>query len=436
MSHYIKYLILPIFLLQNLLGKGQSQNLTLQDAINYAMSNHPDIKNKILGEKYAKAQVDETTAYGIPQISGSIQFLNNIQKQVFAFPDFTTGKNKPISIGTNYSTTASINASWLALDASYFLGLKASKAFVDVAKLQTDLSKNEVTVNVIKSYYLVLITKENIELLKQNIKTLEAILNQTEAYYKNGFAEKLDVDRLNLTLSNLRVQLESLTEQASITEQLLKFNIGMSVETPITLTDNLETIYNKSLNETENKFDPKKRVEFKLMNAQLNLNKIDKKRYETIYYPNLVFFSTYQQNKLSDKLEFNDWIGSSFWGFKIGIPIFSGLSNRAQHSKRVITIEQNLNNIKMFENASTLEAGQAKVKYMRSIKTIEIQKKNLELANQILDIASKKLNEGVGSNLEITNAQQEVKTTQTNYLNAIYDLLNAQIELKKAYGNL
>lgn len=436
MSHYLKYLILPIFLLQQLLSNGQSQNLTLQDAINYAMSNHPDIKNKILGEKYAKAQVDETTAFGIPQVSGNLQFLNNIQKQVFAFPDFQTGINKPISIGTNYSTTASINASWLALDASYFLGLRASKAFVDIAKLQTNLSKNEITVNVIKSYYLVLITKENIELLKQNIKTLEAILNQTEAYYKNGFAEKLDVDRLNLTLSNIRVQLESLSEQATVTEQLLKFNIGMPVENPITLTDNLETIYNKSLSETESTFDPKNRVEFKLLNAQLNLNKIDKKRYEMIYYPNLVFFSTYQQNKLSDKLEFNDWIGSSFWGFKIGIPIFSGLANRAQHSKRVITIEQNLNNIKMFENASTLEAGQAKVKYMRSVKTIEIQKKNLELANEILDIASKKLNEGVGSNLEITNAQQEVKTTQTNYLNAIYDLLNAQIELKKAYGNL
>lgn len=436
MIQYLKYIILPILSLLYIIGKGQSQNLSLQDAVNYAMSNHPDIQNKILGEKFAKAQVDETTAIGIPQVNGSIQFVNNVQKQVFAFPDFVTGKNKPISIGTNYSTTASINASWLALDASYFLGLKASKAYVDVSKLQTNLSKNDVTVNVIKSYYLVLITKENIELLKQNIKTLESILFQTEGYYKNGFAEKLDVDRLNLTLSNLKVQLESLVEQAAITEQLLKFNIGMPIETAITLTDNLESIYNKVLSETETTFDPKNRVEYKLLNAQLNLNKLDKKRYEMIYYPNLVFFSTYQQNQLNDKLEFNNWIGSAFWGFKIGVPIFSGLSNKAQHRKKIITIEQNLNIIKMFENASKLEVNQAKVKYLRSIKTIEIQKKNLQLANEILEISSKKLTEGVGSNLEITNAQQELKTSQTNYLNAIYDLLNAQIELKKAYGNL
>lgn len=436
MLHYIKYLILPVFLIYYFTSNGQSQNLSLQDAVNYAISNHPDIKNKILGEKYAKAQVDETTAYGIPQVSGNIQFLNNVKKQVFAFPDFTTGKNKPISIGTDYSTTASINASWLALDASYFLGLKASKAFVEVTRLQTNQSKIDVTANVIKSYYLVLITKENIELIKQNIKTLETILYQTENYYKNGFAEKIDVDRLNLSLSNLKIQLDNLTEQANITEQLLKFNMGMPVETPITLTDNLEVIYTKSLIETERKFDPKNRVEFKLLNAQLDLNKIDKKRYEMIYYPNLVFFSTYQQNKLSDNLEFNDWIPNSFWGFKIGIPIFSGFANRAQHSKRAIALEQTQNNIKMFENASAFEANQAKTKYLRSVKTIEIQKKNLALANEILEIASKKLNEGVGSNLEITNAQQEVKTSQTNYLNAIYDLLNAEIELKKAYGNL
>ncbi|NUM31139.1 MAG: TolC family protein [Bacteroidetes bacterium] len=436
MIQYLKYLILPIFLLLYIAGNGQTQNLSLQDAVNYALSNHPDIKNKVLGEKYAKAQVDETTAYGIPQVSGNIQFMNNVKKQVFAFPDFVTGKNKPISIGTDYSTTVSINATWLALDASYFLGLKASKAFVEITKHQTNQSKIDITANVIKSYYLVLITKENIELIKQNVKTLEEILFQTENYYKNGFAEKIDVDRLNLSLSNLKVQLENLTEQEKITEQLLKFNMGMPVETSVFLTDNLENIYSKSLIETEGKFDPKNRVEYKLLNAQLDLNKIDKKRYEMIYFPNLVFFSTYQQNKLSDEFEFNNWIPNSFWGFKIGIPIFSGLANRAQHSKRVITMEQTLNNIKMFENASTFEANQAKTKYLRSVKTIEIQKKNLDLANEILEIASKKLKEGVGSNLEITNAQQEVKTSQTNYLNAIYDLLNAEIELKKAYGNL
>ena len=150
----------------------------------------------------------------------------------------------------------------------------------------------------------------------------------------------------------------------------------------------------------------------------------------------LLFFANYQQNNFADKIDYSKWYGNSFWGFKIGVPIFSGFSNKAQLIKRDISIEQTINTIKSFENAANMEVSAALAKFNRSIQTIEIQKQNLALANEILKISSAKLKEGVGSNLEITNAQQEVKTSQTNYLNAIYDLLNAQIELKKAYGKL
>jgi outer membrane protein len=139
---------------------------------------------------------------------------------------------------------------------------------------------------------------------------------------------------------------------------------------------------------------------------------------------------------LQTNLDFGTWYGNSFWGFKVGIPIFSGFNNKAQLTKSRITIDQINNSILQFESGTALEANQAKTKLDRSMKTIDIQKKNLELANEILRVSSAKLKEGVGSNLEITNAQQEVKTSQTNYLNAIYDLLNAQLELKKAYGKL
>ena len=172
------------------------------------------------------------------------------------------------------------------------------------------------------------------------------------------------------------------------------------------------------------------------MQSQLTLSNLDKKRYEVGKYPNVAFFANYQQNNFADKIDYSKWYGNSFWGFKIGVPIFSGFSNKAQLIKRDISIEQTINTIKSFENAANMEVSAALAKFNRSIQTIEIQKQNLALANEILKISSAKLKEGVGSNLEITNAQQEVKTSQTNYLNAIYDLLNAQIELKKAYGKL
>jgi outer membrane protein TolC len=212
--------------------------------------------------------------------------------------------------------------------------------------------------------------------------------------------------------------------------------MGMDIEANIEITDNLETLFKSSLEEKNKSFDPKIRVEYQLMQSQLKLNTLDKKRFEVSKYPNLAFFANYQQNNFGDKIDYGTWYSNSFWGFKIGVPIFSGFGNKANLIKRNISIEQTLISMKAFENASQMEVSAALAKYDRSVKTIEIQKQNLALANEILNISSTKLKEGVGSNLEITNAQQEVKTSQTNYLNAIYDLLNAQIELKKAYGKL
>ncbi len=432
MNPILKLLTLSITLSIAPLSKGQVTKLSLKEAVDFAMQNHPDIKNKILGEKYADAQVMETRSIGIPQINGNVQLINNTQKQVFVFP--VNGTPTPIRVGNSFVTTATVQASWLALDAGYFLGLKAAEAFTDLAKLQTNINERDVAVNVTKAYYLVLITKENISLLEQNIKTLESVLFQTEGYFKNGFAEKIDVDRLKLTISNLNVQFDGLKDQSVITEKLLKLNMGMEVDTPIELTDNLETLFKTSIEEKNKSFDPKQRIEYQLLQSQLTLNNIDKKRFEVSKYPNLALFANYQQNNFADKMDYNKWYANSFWGIKIGVPLFSGFNNKAQLIKRNVSIEQTIVSIKSFENASKMEVSAALAKYDRSIKTIEIQKQNLALANEILKISSAKLKEGVGSNLEITNAQQEVKTSQTNYLNSIYDLLNAQIELKRAYG--
>jgi outer membrane protein len=302
MKHRSKFFITLLLLGICSFSFGQTTQLSLNDALTYALKNHPDIKNKVLGEAYADAQVLETKSIGIPQVSANVQFINNTQKQVFVFP--LNGVPTPIRVGNTYVTTGTIQANWLAIDASYFLGLKAAKGFTDLAKLQTGLSSRDVSINVTKAYYLVLITKENIELLKQNIATLDAALKQTEGYYKNGFAEKLDVDRLNLTLSNLNVQLDALKDQAGITEQLLKFNMGMPIETPIELTENLETLYKANAEDILKTFDAKLRIEYQLLQTQLTLSNLDKKRYQVSKYPNLVLFANYQQNNFADELRF------------------------------------------------------------------------------------------------------------------------------------
>ncbi len=408
-----------------------TQSLTLAQALEVAVANNTSVKNAYADVAMADQQVKETTAIGIPQVKGQVQFMNALQKQVFVFP----GLAAPIRVGNTYTTTASINMSWLMLDATYFLGLKAAKTYTDLAKKAASKTETDVKIDVAKTYFMALIAKENIELLNSNVGTLNKTLTQVKALNKEGFTESLEVDRLQLQLNNLAISKQQVIDQYEIVLGLLKVKMGLSQDKNIKLSDDINSINAQYSDiDTTATLNLSARTDFQLLQQQLTLNKMDVQRYQYSKYPNLVGAATYQQNNMGETLDFGKWYSNSFYALQVNVPIFSGFGNDARIQKAKITQYKTENTIYNAKNLIELDVFQTKQKYLRALDRVVQQKENLDLANRILNISTIKYNEGVGSNLELITATQDVRNTQTNYLSALYDLLVTKLDYQVALG--
>jgi outer membrane protein TolC len=269
-------------------------------------------------------------------------------------------------------------------------------------------------------------------------------LKDVSALYDEGFAEKLDVQRLQLAVSNLKVQREKLLNAVELTKNLLKLQMGMDVKQPLTLTDDLETV-NASIPlaaSTENEFNVKNRIEHKLMTQGLALTYLDEKRYKMGYLPTLVGFMQHQRTTNRSEFNFfksnlpinNNFVPATLWGLNLSVPVFDGFRKQSQIMDVRLRRMRTENDMRNFENAATLEYTNAKLSYSTNLKQAAELKLNLDLAKEIYEKTNIKFKEGVGSTLEITQAETELKTAQTNYMNALYDLTVSKLDLKKAAG--
>jgi outer membrane protein TolC len=407
--------------------------MSLSQAIDFAMTNNPDLKNAYADIAIADQTVKEVKAIGIPQVRGQITFQDAIQKQVFVFP--INGVGTPIRVGNTYTTQAALNFSWLLLDGTYFLGLKAAKQFTDLSKKIATKTEADIKIDVAKTYFLALIANENISLLNASYQTLSKTYTQVKALNKEGFTESLDVDRIRLQLNNLEISKQKLKDQYIIVIGLLKSKIGLDQNINIKLSDNINDLNSRfNVADTSVTVDLKKRSDYQILQQQLVLNKYDVKRYQYGKLPNLAGAFTVQQSNFGETIDYSNWYGNSFLALQANIPLFSGFANDAKIQKAKIQQLKTENTIHKFENIIDLEVQQTKLKYLRAMEYVVQQTENLELAKRIVNITNIKYNEGVGSNLELTTSIQDLKTTQTNYLSAVYDLLVAKLDFQVALG--
>lgn len=426
------FAIMPAFAQNSNGNQADTTVLTLQQAIDYALANNLNYKNAIADVAYAEQQVKEVKSIGIPQAKIQVQFQDAIQKQVFVFP--VNNVPTPIRVGNKYTTQAAFNVSWLMLDGTYFLGLKAANQFTELSKRVAVKTEIDLRADVAKSYFMALITSENIKLVSTSRNTIKALYDQTYALNREGLAEALDVDRLKLQLSNTDITLNKLNDQYQIVLAVLKTKIGMSPEKPIKLTEDINALNDRYTVADTSELSLSNRSEYRILEQQMTLNKYNVKRYEYGKYPSLAGGFTYQQSTFGETIDYSKWYDNYFIGLQLNIPIFSGFGNDAKIQKAKIDVIKTENTMANTANYLRLEVFQAKQKYLRAQEYVEQQRENLDLANRIVTTTTIKYKEGVGSNLEITTATQDQKTAQTNYLNALYDLLIAKLEYNQAMG--
>jgi outer membrane protein TolC len=433
-----------LLVLANFVGaqENQVQKYSLKEAVDFAKKNNYSLKNNKLDVIASQKKVNEVLAMGLPQINASANLINNVKIPVQVVPNFLQPvmggpDNLELAFSRPYTSGITLSANQLLFDGTFILGVKASKEFVNLAQLNLSRTQIETEVNVSKAYYLVLLFDANEQMMQKNIVSLTKTKSDLEQFYKNGFSEKVDVDRLTLQLSNLSLQKDKIHDQLQVAKMILKLQMGLPVNDSIVLSDGLEKLYEVSKSMAiEEKANYSTRIEYKMLQQQLTLNNMDKKRYQVGYLPSFFLFANHQQNAFGDDLGalYDKFYPGTSVGLSMTLPIFDGLKKHAQTQQARIGISKTENDIKNFENVIDQQVYQSKANYLRSGQQLEIQRGNLKLAQEIYDRMDIKYKNGVGSSLELTTAQTDLETARTNFLTTVYEYFVAEMELKKALG--
>jgi len=429
----------------------QTYNFSLSECINYAYEHQDSVRNAKLDITSANYKVKETIGQGLPQVNGTISFQDFTRAPTTVGPDFSAIASGhsinpkaplvPFPFGAvQYNNTYSLSASQLLFSGSFIVGLQAVKTYKELSERNLTRSKIQTNVAVTKAYYQVLVSNEQIKLLDANINQLKQQLNETTQQNKQGFVEKIDVDRLSVQYNNLVTNRENATRSLTLNYAMLKFQMGMPIQADLVLTDKLEGV-NLTKEVVDNNLDTTfyhNRIEYNLLETAKRLNELDVKSKKADFLPTVVanggFGTVFQENQTRYLYRHN--YPDSFIGLSVDIPIFSGFQRTNRLKQSQIEVQKAQNNLDNAKNGFSLQATAARISLINSLQSLNNQKHNQELANEVLRVSKIKYGQGVGSSIEVTQAQTELETADNNYIQALYDALINKVNLDQAYGRI
>ena len=416
---------------------------SLKQAIEFAMINQPNVKNAQLDESIAKNKVEEIIGIGTPQINASADINKFIKIPTSFVPaEFfggSSGEFFAVQFGQAYTASAGITATQLLFDGSYIVGLQASKTYMELSRKSTIQTKTETAVNVSKAYYGALVADASLLIIDANIERVKKLYNDTKALNDNGLVEKIDVDRLELAINNLKVEKEKVERFKLLSYALLKFQMGFANSKALTLTDKLDESVLVVTNLADS-IDYTKRPEYGVINIQRQLQALDLKRMKAGYLPSLVAFGTASAN--ASRNDFNifnteyRWFPTVIAGLKLNVPIWDGLQRKSQISQSKLTLQKVDNAMTLMKNGFALDYENAKTTYSNNLSSLKIVKKNQDLAKEISRVSKIKYESGVGSSLEVIDAESSVKEADANYFNTLYETIISKIDLDKSTGTI
>ena len=452
-------------------GEG-SQAFTLQQCIDYALENNVNAKNAKLDEEIAKARVKETVGIGLPQVSGTVTAQQSPTQQRF-FTQYTAGGQSffiddataaqlgmedgdvaalenIFALKGNGDANLSINQ--IIFNGSYIVGLQASKAYKDLAVKQADQTKEDVILQVSKAFYNLLIVEERLDLVSSNMKRLDTLFRNTRAMQESGFAEQIDVDRIRVSLNNLKVGEQDLKNMKDISVKLLKFQMNYPFDKELVLNGELEDVALTEVMMPDEEIEYAQRPDYQVMLVNKELQQLNIKNKYAEAIPSISAFASLGYNTQSPdfggifsteaSFEGNDQIGPDKWygysaiGLRLNWNLFTGLQRNYQIQQEKLSLLKIENGLESMEQSIDMEIQRSKANLENAINKLDVQQESMDLASNIFDITQIKFEEGVGSNLEVVEADNDLKEAQTNYYSALYDAIIAQLELKKAIGTL
>ncbi|GAB3415090.1 TolC family protein [Niabella aquatica] len=444
----------------------QTHYFSLQQTLDYAQKNNMQVKNALLDIKLQEEVNREVTGNAYPQISANGNITYNPNVAVQRFPNFfapaiigvlqeldvRNGNGQPIEanpngdygfidaqFGTKWTSNAGVSLSQILFDGQVFTGLQARKTLIDYKEKAAEVTFEQIKQNIAKIYYQLVLSKTQIALIDSNLALLEKNKHDTKIMYDNGFAEKLDIDKLDVQITNIRSQKTQIFNSVNNGYLGLKVLMGMPMKDQLQLSD---TLTDENLKEgilEAMAFDYSQRKDYQTALLGEKLNEYDIQRYQYSKIPTLSLSGNYtkmaMENTLSRTMN-GKWFTASSIALNLHIPIFTGFATNAKIAQARIRLQQTQNQIDALKLSIDQERETAVNTFKSAITDMDYQKQNMSLAERVYQQTKKKYEVGTGSQLEIDNARVQLQSAQTNYYNALYNAVIAKVDFLKASGKL
>ena len=475
--HYI--ILLASLLLPGSISAQQvqtgSSSFTLEQCIQYAIENSIYMQNALIDQEIALAKVRETTGIGLPQINGnaSANYNNQLQRffstkknsATFAgitpanYPNFLPGlKDNDVVALPNFfqlkaNALASVSVNQLLFNYSYLVGLRASKAYKELAANASMQTKEQVIVQVTKAFYLSLINRQRITLFDNNIVRVDSLLKNTRALNVNGFAEGIDVDRIEVSLNNLITQRDQFVRLQLLSLEALKSLLNYPMDQPLDVVGDLSVLQTQvNLDDYMKNWTYQNRPDYQVLETNRKLQLLNIQNRKATGMPALSanatagyftgsstvsgLFKTNSKFSDSGLIGPDKYYPYSSVGVSLSVPLFSGFQRTHQLQQEKLALHKIENNFKLLKSNADLQVKQSVTNYQNNVQSLESQKRNMTLAANVARVTKIKYEQGVGSNLEVVDAENSLKESQINYYSALYDVLVAKVDMDKAFGVL
>lgn len=420
----------------------QKTTFSLEEAVDYALQFAYEIEYANKDVDIAAEKVRETTAIGLPQINGYVDYQNNLKQQVSLIPAEFFGGNEgefaEVAFGTKQNMNAKIALNQLIFDGSYLIGLKGVKTYLIQGENALEKTEFIVKQTVSNAYTYVLLVEENIKILEKNKAVLESNLNQTLKIVENGFAEEQDAEQLQLNLSAIVNDLNKTNRIKASAYKVLNISLGIDINTPITLTETLESLLlnNLDLGLTQSDFDITQHIDYQIADTNRESQELLMRFEKSKYLPSLNGFINVGTTANHEQFEFfngdQKWFASSMLGVSLNVPIFSSFSRAAKTQQAKIELDKATRQLTETEQKLTVALQDARNDYQFAIDSYYISKNNLDLAERIESKENIKFFEGISSSFDLSNAQNQLYDRQRGYLESIQYLINSKVTLENA----
>lgn len=460
-------------------GRNGSIFLNLRQCIDYAMVHQPALNKSLINIDITHQTNAVNLAGWLPQVNASGNLIHYLQQSnnnistgvgttsITGTGGTTTGTGNNTGTGTTNTGTGTTNTgtgtttgssgtsssvrssyantfvpelsvSQAIISPELLYNSRSAPLLVKQAQQVTDSTKIYLVTAVSKAFYNVLLTLEQINVLKEDTARLGRNLRDTYHQYKGGIVDETDYLQATITLNNSKTQLKQANENIVPQYAALKQLMGYEPEKQFNVTIDTTQMMNNIRIDTTKQLQYEKRIEYQQVITRRDLQFELTHYYKYAFIPTVSGFFNYDvqfANNNFPSLLSNSY-PSSLIGLSLNIPIFTGFAR--VHNLQKSHLQEQLIHWDEVDLKSQLykEYATGMANYKGNLYNFNMQQKNVAMARRVYFVVNLQYKQGIVAYLNVITAESNLITSEINYTNALFNLLSSKIDLEKAMGDI